>query len=573
MAMWRQLASASEDPLRWAYHRDPGGPVLLLGEQALFATPDGAFVLVDARTGALRWQSAPAGRVRWHALAASPSFALAIGADPDNTAWIRLLDLASGASVDRRTTPRKRHALAVGPALAVSDGCELELVGPGGATLHTVHGRTLPDPDVGPICVEAAQLVAADATTASLVGWVGEQPRIDRVDRRSGALVDTLALEPGASARREPHTGLLLVTTTTGSVRAIRLGDSRPVSRTWAREAVAPLDVRGVALADGRTLLLVREGRRSTAFDPNTLTALWSSSSAGPVAILGETMAADATAALLTRPGEIHWLDPDTGATLARRARPSARSFTLHGELALVGGSGATLALDSRSGATRWAILANVHGAPGAHLGLTGPGSAGETDVVEAASGIQRLHVRLRATLLGRIPRVDGDLSLLVVARPAVLAAFADADETALRLGSDPFVALAPACDAARLATPELLESLHRCHTGDVHEVLFAEQDPALSAKALAVLDHLARAWRRNALADPTTREFWPTLLVRGRRSASEAPELADRRAEAVRDALLAHGVPCSQILAAGMPDMSGRRVEITWLDPLACIL
>lgn len=582
---WTRLSAATANPLRWAHLRAADSPTLVLGERALFVAPDGALVLVDARTGARRWQTAPTDALRWHSLAATSTAALALGVGADEAAWARSIDLATGAVVDRRAPAGHRRALALGEALATVGACALELLGPDGAPLLTVRGRAL-----DALCLHSPQIVAADATTAALVHWRDGAARLDRVDLRSAALLDTRSLGPDLDIHLDPHTGLVLAATPTGSVRAIRLGDAGPVSRTFASRTGGPVALRGARLVDGRALLLARDGRRWTAVDPTTLTDLWSRDSDALVVLRGERWLAswEPAGAALPRAGALEWLDPQSGAPVARRRLASVDHLALHDAQLLVLGSAGTLAHDLR-GAIRWAIPARLRGLVDGqlvltHLGRRPPG----TDVLDPTAGLHRLHLELAATVLARISRDDGDLSLVVLdppssppapdapaapVAPPVLAAFADSDATTTRLPTDPIAAFTdPTCSAPRLTDTSTARAHLACHPLALPDLVFAARSHALPASAGPHLDRIARRWRTGALAEPSQTQFWPTLVVLGRRAASDPPELAAQRAGAVRDALVARGVPCESIAAAA-DDTPGSRTAILLVPAFGCIL
>lgn len=571
-ADWRRLAGASAAPLRWAYHRARGGPVLMLGERVLFAGRDGGFALVDARTGELRWRGAPAEGIDWDALAATPDLAGALGRGADAT-WLRTIDLASGASVDRRTSPKNDRVLARGSVLAVSDGCHLELLGPEGATVFAAGGRAQAVIGGAPICSNPSLLVAADDASVTIAHWVDERPRIERIEPRTGAVLEAIPVEPGASVGLDPVTGLVLVTAATGSVRAVRLGAPGPVSRTWTTLSPRSLDLRGVILDDGSRLLLVRDGRRWTVVDPLTLADRWTRTSDATVVLFGEVTPSREAEYALARAGELHWLAPRDGATITRRHLPTAQATTLHGERVLVKGGQGTVALDVRGGAVRWATRARIDGPmPGGLLTVRDPGVPISIGIIDARAGARRLTVELSATLVGRVPRDDGDLSVVAVRAEPWLAAYADDPAGARPLATDPIAAFAQPCGAGLTDLAEL--DRHRtCHP-DLSRVLpFPGRDRRLPAAILRLLDRLARDWRRSALESPNEPGAWPQILLAGERSASEPPSLADERAAATRDALIERGVPCSAIHAAGRLEAGRARVELTWIGPLGCLL
>lgn len=544
----------------------------MIGDRVLFAAADGSFALVDGHTGALRWRGAPAEGVRWRSLAATADAAVALGSDAGAT-WLRAIDLSTGASIDREVGAQSDHVLAVGPVLAVSDGCHLGVVGPDGATLFAARGRTGVRLGDDAICAGSALLVAADDTSATIVHFVDAQPQIDRVDRRTGAVLATLRFEVGASVAHEPLTGLILVTAPAGSVLALRPGPGDPVSRTWTPSTARALELRGVHFKSAPPLLLVRDGRRWTAVDATTLAERWTRTSDATVVLFGEATTSPEAAFKLARAGALRWLDPRDGAPIARRLLfPGMDETTLHGERVVVEGSGGTLALDVRSGAIRWATLARVASVmPDGLLAVRDPGTT-TFGLVDAEAGSRRLTVELPGAPLARIPGGDGDLLLVMARVPPLLAAYADDEASARPLGVDPIEVFAPPC-GDRHTSIVALEGYLACHPNSLGNMPFAAGDSRLPATASPRLDRLAREWRSSALQVPNQPGIWPQILVRGQRSAAEPPQLADRRAAAIRDALIERGVPCSAVYAAGRPGPGRPGVELTWIDSLGCLL
>lgn len=557
----------------------------MVGDGVLFVEPDGGFAFVDAGTGALRWRGEPAPGVRWEALAATADTALSFGRDARG-GWLRTIDLASGAGVDRRTAAEVRRVLAVGPALAFGDRCDLELVGPGDVAPIRARGRLDAVAPGAAVCGAPALLVAADTTRAVLVRWTEGTPRIDRVDRRDGSVSATIAVEADAGVALDPITGLVLATWPGGKVRALRVDGAGLVDRTWAAPAAGSLTLRGVRLADGPPLLLVGDDRRWTAVDPVTLKDRWSTArdprEAATVVLLGEVTPSRDAALALARAGELQWLDPRDGATIARHRLPPAHSVALQGELALVESRAATFALaesravtfalDVRSGATRWATPATVKNlAPDGTLAVQVADTERTLDIVDAHAAIRRLRVEFEATLLARVPRDGAGLSLLVADAVPLLAAFADDVAGASELDADPIAVMVGPCGPRNQSIQEI-ESYRACHTSPIGSVAFAQSSAELSGEALEQLDRLARRWRTDALAALDQPETWSELHVVGHAWGTESPEIAGSRAAAIRDALIARGVPCSAIVAAGS-SAPGMSADLVSVHADACIL
>lgn len=562
-AEWRALVGTSRAPLRWANERAGRSPAIAIEGRVLFVAPDGGFALADARTGALRWRDEPAGQIRWHALAANSHAAVALGRDDAGT-WLRAIDLATGASTDRRSSADISRVFAVGDALAAGDGCDFVLLGRDGAALATNRGRRL-DPD-GP-CLEPAVLAATDGASATVVRFVDAQPRIDRIDRRDGRALETTPVPAGASVVSEPITGLVFLTTPAGDVLALRPGPGLRIERRWSVGAARTLELRGVELTVGAPLLLVRDGPRWTAVDPITLADRWTRTIDSTVALVGERTRSSAEAHAWTSVGELHWLDPHDGATVARRRFPGASEASLHGERMLLKGSPGVLATDLRSGEIRWAAPGRVAGHPSDDA-LVVSGRNGPSSLIDIQTG-RHLTVSYPVELVTRIHGDDG--ALWVVAGADILAAYAADPATTSPLPADPIAAFASPCQPG-LDSLEKIQS-HRCHPDSVDRLAFADGDARLPATAKPLLERIASQWRREALESPFDPPPSPQLLVTGERAADESPQLAGLRAAALRDALLERGVPCSAIAAAASPDPGRREAELLLLGRAACIL
>jgi len=574
---WRAVAGTSKSPLRWAVLRARRSPAMMVGDGVLFVAPDGGFALADAGTGALRWRGEPAPGVRWEALAATADTVLAFGLDAQ-AGRLRTIDLASGAGVDRHSSAKIRRVLAVGPALAFGDRCDLELVGPGDVAPIRARGRIdAVSPEIE-VCGASALLVAADATSAVMVRWIEGTPRIDRVDRRDGAVMATIAVEARADVALEPITGLVLVTWPDGKVRALRVDAAGPVDRTWTATARGPLALRGVRLAEGAPLLLVGDDRRWAAVDPVTLKDRWSiardTRGEATVVLLGEVTPSRDAGLALARAGELQWLDPRDGASIARHRLPPARSVTLLGELAVIEGHTATFALDVRSGAPRWATPATVKNlAPDGTLAMRVAGTAKTLDIVDTRAASRRLRVEFEATLLARLPRDGGDLSLLLADEVTLLAAFADDATSVSELEADPIAVVASPCGPRNQSIKEI-ESYRACHTDRIGSVAFERHSAEIPGEAFEQIDRLARRWRTDALAMLDQPENWPQIHIVGHALGTESPTLAGHRAAAIRDALIARSVPCSAIAAAaGSSDLGTSHADLVWVGAYACIL
>ncbi|MEZ4450253.1 MAG: hypothetical protein R3B09_12320 [Nannocystaceae bacterium] len=563
---WDALVCAAQNPLRWAHHRAPRRPTLAVEDGVVFVAHDYATAHVDLPDGGLRWLDAPSTRTVWRSLVAGDGVVLATL--PEAPIAL-LLDLASGRRLERPVVRKVRAVEAIGAALAIDDGCTLEVIDPStGAAAFAIDGLREPLADAK-VCSRPARLVAADAASLTLLGWRDGRLQLVRVDRSRGAVVQAIDLNPDAALTLGPRSGVVLEIAE-GGTRALRLAPEGPIERRWPAKPGEARPFRELYDAEGPPLLLLAIGRRWSAIDPITLADRWTIQSDAEVAILGETTTLRRESGGSLRPPELHLVDRARGATLARRRLPEGRSWRLVGALAVVEGHAGVAAMDPRSGAYQWALAGSV---VGVHEG-------GVVSVRGSARPAPRRRRRrdwdptaprppLRDAPRPRVRGRRGPLDPRRRRSPA-LAAYADDPAAAERLPDDPIVAFVSPCDDA----PISLERFNRygaCHPPPADHVPFATGSADLSTAASADLDRLAARWRAAAKAD--LHGGWAIYLVRGRRTHDEPVELAERRAEAVREALRARGVPCSQIRAVGDPAAFSAEVAITWHEPVMCIL